>query len=453
MEHMKTRIFHIWESIRTSFWFVPSIMVSLSIITAFAVVALDRKIELESTVYGLLYKGGPEGARSILSTIASSMMTVAGVTFSITIVTLTLTSSQFGPRLLRNFMRDTGNQVVLGSFISTFMYCLVVLLLANVIEGELFVPGISVSFAVLLALANVGVLIYFIHHVSTSIQADKVIEAVYRDLLNQIGKLFPEQAGREKDQRTDRDPEPQPRDDHRAHRIVATESGYLQAMDFAGLLELAGDNDLLITTHFKPGKYIFAGNTLATVRGPETIDDALSGKVAGCFISGSQRTPEQDAEFAISQLVEIAVRALSPSTNDPYTAMTCLDRLGSAFCYLATRAFPSPYRYDDKGRLRVIAKPVTFSGIANEAFNQIRQYGRSSVAVTIRLLETLQQVALHTREPEQLQAIVRQAHMTAKARFESIADESDRQDVEQRYHALLDACNMQDPPAAPLSRK
>ena len=442
---MKTRFINIWLSVQTSFWFVPAILVFLSIGSAFLIVALDRKIELESSVYGLLYKGGPEGARSILTTIATSMMTVAGVTFSITIVTLSLTSSQFGPRLLRNFMRDTGNQVVLGTFISTFMYCIVVLLLANVIEGELFVPGISVSFAVLLALVNVGVLIYFIHHVSTSIQADYVIEAVYRDLLGHIRRSFPEAADSEQRKNGEERLPPQSSRHHQDHQISAPQQGYLQAIDFAGLLKLANENDLLICAHFKPGKYIFADNTLVTVKCAERLNDTLSAEIAGCFMFGSQRTSEQDPEFAVSQIVEIAVRALSPSTNDPHTAMTCLDRLGSAFCYLANKKFPSPYRHDDKGQLRVISKPVTFSGITNAAFNQIRQHGRASVAVTIRLLETLNAIAAYTHDPDRRKSILRQAHMVAQARFESVPDENDRHDIERRYLTLLEAYDIRQP--------
>jgi uncharacterized membrane protein len=435
---MKTRLLNIWESVRTSFWFLPSIMVSLAIGFAFMMVATDKKVELESDRYWFLYQGSAEGVRTILSTIAGSMMTVAGVTFSITIVTLTLTSSQYGPRLLRNFMRDTGNQFVIGTFISTFIYCLLVLLLADVLEKETFIPSVAVSFAVLLALLNVGVLIYFIHHVAASIQADMVIEAVYRDLMAHIEKLLPEKSAAEK--RGDDEIQEMPRNGGEIHphehSVAALRSGYLQAIDYAGLIELSQENDLLVCTHFRPGKYVFTGNVLATVKAFETVSESLCHKIAASFLLGSQRTPEQDIEFAINQLVEIAVRALSPGINDPHTAMTCIDRLGSALCCLTARKFPSPYLYDDENRLRVISRSLKFSGVVEEAFNQIRQYGRSSVAVSIRLLEILKEILSLTRDPDQQHAILRQGDMIARASFESIFDENDRKDIEQRYRAL-----------------
>ena len=163
---MKLRLQSSWESLRTSFWFIPAVMTFVAIVLSFLLVYVDRRIGPETEVFGFIYSGGPEGARLVLSTIAGSMITVAGVTFSITIVALTLASSQFGPRLLRNFMHDTGNQVTLGTFIATFVYCLLVLRTVHTVEGEDFVPSISVAVAIFLALAGIAVLIYFIHHVS-----------------------------------------------------------------------------------------------------------------------------------------------------------------------------------------------------------------------------------------------------------------------------------------------
>jgi len=250
------------------------------------------------------------------------MITVAGVAFSITIVALTLASSQFGPRLLRNFMRDTGNQIVLGTFIATFIYCLLVLRSVYSVGGHDFVPGISVTFAIALAVANVGALIYFIHHVSTSIHADRVIAAVYNELSEHIQRLFPEE-----------------------------------------LLKIAEEHDMLIDLQFRPGEFIVVGTALAKVKSAEHLKENLVEQIASSFILGPQRTPEQDAEFAIHQLVEVAIRALSPGINDPFTAITCIDHLGSALCILTGRVFPSPYRYDEEGNLRFIAKPLTFEGI------------------------------------------------------------------------------------------
>jgi len=439
---MLTKLLNLWGSVRTSFWFIPGLMVFLSMGLSIGMVTIDRRIELDHYSFlGIIFVGGPEGARSILSTIAGSMITIAGVVFSITIVSLTLASSQFGPRLLRTFMKDTGNQVVLGTFISTFIYCLLVLRSVHT-QGEIvFVPSISVTFAVILALANVVVLIYFIHHVSTSIQADRVIAAVYRDLLGHIQQLFPEELGYEFAESMNDKVNPQPDEDwyHQKHDILAIQDGYLQAIDNDGLLGIAMKNDLLIYLQYRPGEFIANDDILVTVKcSTEELDENLTEQIINSFITGQQRTPDQDAEFAIHQLVEVALRALSPGINDPFTAITCIDRLGSALCYLTNRTFPSRYRYDKEDKLRVIAKPVTFTGITNTAFDQIRQYGRSSVAVTIRLLETLKMIAAHTRNDEQQQAIFRQAQMIKRASSESLPEGNDRQDVQERYRALLD---------------
>jgi len=175
----------------------------------------------------------------------------------------------------------------------------------------------------------------------------------------------------------------------------------------------------------------------------EHFNEALAEQIVQSFIIGSQRTPEEDAEFAIHQLVEVALRALSPGINDPFTAITCIDYLGSALCRLTNRAFPSSNRYDDEGKLRVIAKPLTFEGVINAAFDQIRQYGRTSVAVTIRLLETLKTIADHARSFEQKNAILRQADMIIRESQESIREKNDRDDIQERYQALINVLNQQ----------
>ena len=231
---MKTILLNLRETVRTSFWYIPSVMISLAIGLSFAIVALDRMIEPENlSAFSFLYSGGPEGARSILSTIAGSMITVAGVTFSITIVALALTSSQFGPRLLRNFMRDTGTQFVLGTFIATFIYCLLVLMSVHSIDGAVFVPGIAVTFAIILAVINAGVLIYFIHHVSTMIQADRVAAEVYDELSEHIEKFFPEELGYELMQDEENRDRLEPTTDRYAHTcdVAASKGGYLRSID------------------------------------------------------------------------------------------------------------------------------------------------------------------------------------------------------------------------------
>ena len=317
---MKTKLLNVWESIRASFWFVPSIMVFWAVLLSFLMVAVDRRLDLTSySSFGILYAGGPEGGRLILSTIAGSMVTVAGVAFSITIVALTLASSQFGSRLLRNFMRDTGNQLVLGTFISTFIYCLLVLRTVGQVDEAVFVPNVSITFAVVLALVNVGVLIFFIHHVSTSIQADQVIAAVYHELLNHIQRLFPEEIGYGPDhnEKVENEKSALGHAYYQTVPVLASQSGYLQAIDSDGLLEFATGNDLLMYLQYRPGEFVVAGSTIVAVQCNEPLDENLKRQISGSLILGAQRTPEQDSEYVVHQLVEVAVRALSPGIKIP----------------------------------------------------------------------------------------------------------------------------------------
>ncbi len=441
---MKTKLINLWESLKTSFWFIPTIMVLAAIIIAICIISLDRySITDYLSFFGFFNAVSPEGARSILSTIAASMMTVTGITFSITIVVLNLASSQFGPRLLRNFIRDKSIQFVLGTFVASFIYCLLVLRSIQVVGNDTFVPDLSVTFAVALALLNVGVLIFFIHHIATSIQADEVIAGVSKELSCNIRRIFTTELENQPDGITDKISKLQ--EENKAHcnnhTIIADRKGYLQAIDFDGLLHTAKENDYLIRLHLRPGKFIVADGTLAVVSSEKKFDTNLTKVITKAFVVGPNPTPEQDIEFSIHQLVEVAIRALSPGINDPFTAIACVDQLGSALCYLAKRKFPSSGYFDDQGQLRLKIKPLTYSGILNASFDQIRQYGISSIAVTIRLLETLLLIAEQTLQSEQRKAIHRQANMILRANQQIIFEPNDREDVQKRYELLLCTLN------------
>lgn len=433
---MKTHWLNRWEAVRSSFWFVPAMMVIIAIGLARIVVTLDKQLVHFSLVLpDIGFTGGAEGARSVLSTIAGSMVTVAGVAFSITIVALTLASSQFGPRLLRNFMRDPGNQYVLGTFIATFIYCLLVLSSVTYSNGNEFVPRIAVNLALLLAMLNVAVLIYFIHHVATSIQADNVVNSVYEELNQYIEQFFPDELG-------ESEPEPFQTDRNLTrmfhHVVTADSEGYLQALDRQCLCQLAQQFDCRIELGYRAGEFIVKDGSIAVVHSDTEPEEDLDAQLRDCMIVGKLRTPEQDPEFAVYQLVEVAVRALSPGINDPFTAMTCVDRLSAILCSLTGRSFHSARWFDDEGQLRLEEPPLTFTGILNAAFDQIRQHGKSDTAVTIRLLESLSRIASHCRTSEQQHAVRRQADMILRSSHDSLNEAQDLADVEQRYQAILD---------------
>lgn len=436
-----TRLRAAWESIRTTYWAVPSVMAVTAIGLSVAMIRVDEVLTPKFIgTLSWVYTGGPEGARAVLSTIAASMITVAGVTFSITIVALTLASQQFGPRLLRSFLRDLGNQIVLGTFVSTFIYCLLVLRTVRGIDDAQFVPHLAVTLGVVLAMLSLGVLIFFIHHVSTSIQASQIIANVAADLDRAVVRLFPEQLGHERGAALATNGSMWPGEfDRNTHVVPATSNGYVQAVDEDALLTLATRRDVVLRIDAKPGRFVRHGTTLVTVWSTASVDDGLCESIRAAFIVGSARTPTQDVEFFVDQLVELAVRALSPGINDPGTARMCLDRLGQTLCQVARREMPASCRYDADGRLRVMARPIAFENLATAAFDEIRRYGRSSVAVTVHLLDVIRDVAeCVIREPDRL-TLAKHAEVIMRSSREASFGEEDRARVEDSHRAALAA--------------
>ncbi|XHX78838.1 MAG: DUF2254 domain-containing protein [Stenomitos frigidus ULC029] len=432
----------LWDSLHSSFWFVPTLMVILAIGLSFVTIGIDQQQETDIIGdLGWAYSLGPNGSRAILSAIAGSMVSVATTAFSITIVALQLASSQFGPRLLRNFMQDTGNQIVLGTFISTFVYSLMVLRTINGVDENEFVPHLAVTCGIGMAIASIGVLIYFIHHSATSIQVDHVISKVGCELDGVIDRLFPKQMGRGASKHR---AEPLPSElpanfDREATAIQATSSNYVQAIDTDQLMQLATENNILLRLQRRPGDFAIKGSPLVLAYPAEAGGRKLVKQINDAFVLGSQRTDQQDVEFSINQLVEIAVRALSPGINDPFTAIRCIDQLSAALCHLAQKEIPSAHRYDDQDQLRIIAAPVTFADVTDAAFNQIRQYGQTSVAVTMRLLEAIAVIAPFTHTKADRATLLRHANMIEQGSQEGIPEALDRQDVKERYLAVVKA--------------
>ncbi len=422
-----------WDTLRSTLWFVPTLMTASSMVLAAGVVALDRAASGVHRGWFFLYSGGPEGARSVLSTTAGSMITVAGIAFSATMVALSFASAELGPRLLRNFMRDRGNQVVLGTFISTFVYCLLVL--RTVSESpEPFVPHFGVTVGLVLALASLIVLIYFIHHVARTLQADYVIAVVAHELDHAIEFLYP--GGMGEDAPDDRIPELKRREaalrSENAAKVCPAVSGYVHALDVDLMMKLATEHDLLVRVLSRPGRYVHDGTPVAEIWPADALDDRLQKKMLSAFIIGRTRTSQQDVEFAINQLVEVAVRALSPGINDPFTAITCVDRLTTALLHLMRRDFPPRFRIDAEGELRVIADRPDFAGITDAAFHQIRQSGANMPAVMIRMLESLSLLLEHAKSDHHRRALERHVALVRRAGMRESDERADREDMNER---------------------
>lgn len=331
----------------------------------------------------------------------------------------------------------------MGTFAATFLYCLFVLRTVRHAEENAFVPHLSITLGVLFALVSIGVLIYFIHHVSVSIQADEIVARVGEELIEGIDRLFPEQIGlANSDSGIDMENSGIPASfDETARPVYAEKDGYVQFIDPDALMGIATKENLLLRVVKRPGHYVTAGIPVVLVLPGDRVNEDLSNKINEAIIIGKQRTPAQDVEFTVSQLVEIAVRALSPGVNDPYTAIRCVDRAGSALFRLAGRAIPLPYRRDKQNQLRVIASSVTFPSVLNAAFDQIRQNARTNASVTIRLMETITVVSGSARRTEDRAALLRQAKLIVRGAREGLPEMEDRRDVEDRMQEALRALN------------
>ncbi len=436
---MKAKIAAIWDYLHSSFWFLPSLMALFAAALALGMVAVDGSGKVRGVDF--LYNGDVEGARSLLSAIANSTLSIAGVTFSTTIVALTFASGQFGPRLLRNFIRDRGNQFVLGVFLCTSVYSVLVLRSVRGGEKNAFVPHLSVTVAIALSISCVGALIYFIHHISHGIQVTHIIANVGNEFDEAVKRLFPGEIGRDLQERSganaSRAAEDVPNFDLDSHPIAAQSGGYVQNVDGEGLMKLAVKHDCVLHLPHRPGAMLIEGDALAQVWPAARFDAAMEKAVNAAFSMGVQRTNMQDALFPINQLTEIAVRALSPSTNDPFTAMTCLDRQGRALALLAQREMPSGLRYDDRGHLRIVAQALSFDEMADAAFDPIRQYASSNAGVSAHILDTLARVAPHLSRDDDRATLRRHADKTLQAAHSSLSVDFEIRTVEEHHAAAL----------------
>lgn len=433
---MGTRIGYIADRLRTSYWFVPTVMLIAAAILAWVTIRIDEAADPEENPWigWLVYSGGPDGAHEVLGAIASSMITVAGVVFSIAIVTLQLASSQFGPRMLANFVKDRGNQVTLGTFVAGFLYSLLVLRVVRAGETE-SVPHLSVTVALLLAVAGLSVLIYFVHHVATTIQAPNLIDAIADELRRSVHEIFP-----------DPDATPVsitdpalPRDfDEGSRRVGAGQVGYVQIIDLERLTAVAREHDLVIRVETRPGRFVVEHTAFTRAYPAGRVTEEAVESICAAITTGARRTAQQDIEFPVRQMVEIAVRALSPGINDPFTASTCVDQIGGGLCEIARRELPSPYVMDDEGALRVVASdPVTWERLVGGAFDQIRQCADFHAAVYIHLLESLTQIAGCVRDRSRLEPLLREARLVVEAAERNVVAEADQEVIEQRYDDLL----------------
>jgi uncharacterized membrane protein len=420
------------ETLRTNLWLIPAIE-SVAAVLLFVLTrgidhaAFHHEVSLPSWVIS----GSPDAARQILSSLAAAIITVVGVVFSIMIVTLTLASTQFGPRMLRTFIRDRGTQITLGTFVATFFYAMLVLISI----GSTFVPHLSVTTALMLTVIDLGVLIYFIHHTATAIQLPAVIASIAHEL---TGAIDAETGGTSWQDGLANGPSPavlQARLDRGGRVVAAPASGYLRFVRQATLIRIAAEYDAVIRLHYRPGHFLVQGHPLATVWPPE-VADKIGRRLERVHITGPLRTLSQDIAFGIDQLVEIAIRALSPAVNDTFTALTCVDWLGDSLCKIAVQWHPHVYYRDRDGDIRLITAPVSYERLVQRSFEKVRQAAEGMPAVLIRQLDALYKI-MAVAPASRSRVLLDQAAMIQRVNLRTVPEEADQADITARYEALL----------------
>ncbi len=415
-----------WEGIVSSFWFMPGLLTVGAIILFVVSHQIDRLLSVGLEELPLIFSGGATAARSLLSTIAGSLITVVATVFSLTIVALQLASTSYTPRLLRNFTSDRGVQVVLGAYIGTFTYALLALRIIRTPESQepTFIPVISVTLAVVLTLVCVGLLVYFIHHIAGMIQSSTIVKSAHQDATQSLANL------------TDLENAPAEAQDPRTHpafkelmdeegsEIKAQESGYVQYMDLDRILDAATQEDgavekapakMVVELPFGPGHFVAAGLPILRLwPAPEDVPEGGLGEktekeIHEAFFFGKERAFSQDFAFGLRQLSDIALKGVSPGVNDPTTSMQAMDRMEAIFIALGEKALPPHIQERNLNGTQVLLKVgrYDFDDVVGLAFDQLRRASFTSgqVAVLERLLEVIERALAANALPERQQAL------------------------------------------------
>ena len=435
-----SRLSQLFNDARSSFWFVPSLAVLYGIAAALALTEADavwgdRWLALWPRLFGV----GAEGARQMLSTLAGSMMSLMGITFSMTLVALVLASSQYTSRILRNFMGSRPTQITLGVFAGIFIYCLIVL--RSIRSGDPgFVPSAAVSFAFVLALAGVVVLIFFIHHIASSIQAVSIIASVAQETNAAVDRVFPQMQGREPGGTEDAMDEQvlASLDERTWYPVPAQVSGYIQGVNEDAILDLARNHRTIVRMERGVGAFAVEGAVLASLALTYPPDQETIAALNRAHRISRHRTIEWDPAFGVRQIVDIALKALSPGVNDTSTAVMCVDYLTAILARLSGRRYPPSHRYEGAA-LRVIASVPTFEALLAEAFDQIRGSAEGNVAIIARMLGAIDALASLTVNPSYRRALDEQLQWIAELAGRTLPAPQDRARIEQRLDHVREA--------------
>jgi uncharacterized membrane protein len=341
-----------------------------------------------------LSRSDPQVAQVILASIAGSIMTVVSIVFAILLMTLTLASMQFSPRIIVSFSRDRVTQRTLGMFLGTFLYCMAALPAAHSLPHP-FAPVTTVVGAILLAIVCVAGLLYFIHHISQAISVNHIVDRIASETEVVIDDVMPSprretqiQVGDAADPSTWGMP------------VSSEVSGYIRFIDLRRLLELTTSYGVQVHIVRRVGQFVPTGGPVLMVQKGERLSPERSGELRAAFDLGPARTLQQDIEFGVLQIVDIALKAISPAVNDPTTAISCVDQLSRLMIRFASRQMPEPMLYDLQGTPRVSVQWIDFERMLDSAFEQIRMYSKSDIAVSLRLLRALGDIVMSAQDAE-----------------------------------------------------
>jgi uncharacterized membrane protein len=414
------------------FWFIPSLVALPIGLLAVVLTHADRAIG--STDPGVVFDGGPDAARAILTTIAASLITIAGLTFSLLIVTLQLVSGQFTPRLIRNFLSDRVNQVIAGAFVGIFLYCLLVLRSVRSEgegpDGDAFVPALALTVAIALGLAGLVLLLVFIHHAARSVQIATIVARTGETSREAIDRGYPdagEPLGDKPGALVERWEA-----DARAGVVRAGETGYVSRIDLDGIADAIAEHADRLQVLVAPGDHVTRRTQIAAVWPARAVDER-GDAVRALVQVASERTIGQDTLFGVRQLADVALRAVSPGINDPTTAVNCLGQMRDILEGIASRESPVAVRSFPKHGVTLVVKAPAFADYVETAFMEIGRYAKEDPRVMAAVLHALEGVASAVREDgppaeavERLEAIATVADRLVRRAVDAAEDDTDR---------------------------
>jgi uncharacterized membrane protein len=426
-----------WDRLKVSFWFAPVVMSLAAVLLAWLMYWIDGLIPNETLQESrIVLSGTPGELRTMLISMASSILATAGVVFTLLTLPLSTVAAQYGSRLLRVFLGDRTTQLVLGTFVATFVYCVAAALSIPPAQVEPYGPQITATVGLLLMLASFASLIVLVQHISTMLQAPNIAAVAGAELREVVLAEIPEEIRSGDGFKGASGIRPESLVEKDAYPVRMEQAGYIQYIDPQILLPLAREHNLVIRLLRKPGHMVWPNAQVALVWPVARVDEALDQQIRNAFRVGNVRTPTQDVAYAVNQLVEMATRAMSPAINDPFTAMTCLDYIGEGLALFIQQGEKSPYYYDRNNQLRLILEPVTFAELLSGAFEMLRHCSCDNASVLMHMLDVIEAVGQEAKTSEASQQLLRHVSLIQAESQAGALVENDRQVISSRCEVL-----------------